>query len=106
MMVGAPPLPACMRACRVVDHVELPPWAPDPLAFLALQRAALESPCVSRALHRWVDLIFGWQQRGEAAVVSKEALTKSLSLFFSPPPLPGGHCRPTSRMPASPLIPS
>jgi hypothetical protein len=52
-----------------VDNVELPPWAKgDPAIFIAKQREALESPYVSENLHRWIDLIFGYQQRGEAAV--------------------------------------
>ncbi len=54
-------------APRPVDDVELPPWASSPAHFLAVQRAALESPAVSRQLHRWIDLIFGYAQRGPAA---------------------------------------
>ncbi|GFR43449.1 hypothetical protein Agub_g4532, partial [Astrephomene gubernaculifera] len=52
---------------RPVNDVELPPWATDPRDFLAKHRAALESPVVSRQLHAWVDLIFGYKQRGPAA---------------------------------------
>jgi hypothetical protein len=52
-----------------VDNVALPPWAKgDPAIFIAKQREALESPYVSENLHRWIDLIFGYQQRGDAAV--------------------------------------
>lgn len=52
-----------------VNHVELPPWAKgDPKIFIAKQREALESPYVSQNLHQWIDLIFGFKQRGEAAV--------------------------------------
>ena len=70
-----------------VEDVELPPWAatsawggggelqqgggsallPSPAGFLAVNRAALESPHVSANLHRWIDLIFGCKQRGPAA---------------------------------------
>ncbi len=43
-----------------MDDVELPPWANgSPERFLALQRAALESPYVSANLHHWIDLVFG-----------------------------------------------
>ncbi|ORY17308.1 hypothetical protein BCR34DRAFT_555837 [Clohesyomyces aquaticus] len=52
-----------------IDNVELPPWAKgDPAIFIAKQREALESPYVSKNLHRWIDLVFGYKQRGEAAV--------------------------------------
>ncbi|KAF2703728.1 beach-domain-containing protein [Pleomassaria siparia CBS 279.74] len=52
-----------------IDNVTLPPWAKgDPAIFIAKQREALESPYVSQNLHHWIDLIFGYKQRGEAAV--------------------------------------
>lgn len=52
-----------------VDDVVLPPWAKgDPAIFIAKQREALESPYVSERLHHWIDLIFGYQQRGDAAI--------------------------------------
>lgn len=52
-----------------IGNVELPPWAKgDPRVFIAKQREALESPFVSRNLHKWIDLIFGSKQKGEAAV--------------------------------------
>ncbi|KXL51468.1 hypothetical protein M433DRAFT_150591 [Acidomyces richmondensis BFW] len=52
-----------------VNDVELPPWAKgDPHIFIRKHREALESPYVSAHLHEWIDLIFGFKQRGEAAV--------------------------------------
>lgn len=52
-----------------VDNVELPPWAKgDPKLFIAKNREALECPYVSQNLHRWIDIIFGYEQQGEAAV--------------------------------------
>lgn len=54
---------------KSIGNVELPPWAKgDPRIFIAKQREALESPYVSRNLHKWIDLIFGSKQKGEAAV--------------------------------------
>lgn len=52
-----------------VNDVQLPPWAKgDPHVFIAKHREALESPHVSGQLHRWIDLVFGFKQRGDAAV--------------------------------------
>ncbi|VDM30874.1 unnamed protein product [Hydatigera taeniaeformis] len=52
-----------------VDHVLLPPWAKgDPREFIRQHREALESEYVSANLHHWIDLIFGYKQRGEPAV--------------------------------------
>ncbi|KAH6855033.1 hypothetical protein B0I37DRAFT_363738 [Chaetomium sp. MPI-CAGE-AT-0009] len=54
-----------------VDNVVLPPWAKgDPKIFIAKNREALESPYVSQRLHQWIDLVFGYKQRGEVAVES------------------------------------
>ena len=52
-----------------IDNVVLPPWAKgDPNIFITKHREALESPYVSRHLHKWIDLVFGNKQRGDAAV--------------------------------------
>ena len=40
----------------------------DATDFLRKNRAALESEHVSANLHKWIDLIFGYKQRGEEAV--------------------------------------
>ncbi|KAM8967561.1 protein FAN [Pelodytes ibericus] len=55
---------------KLVDDVELPPWASDPADFLQKNREALESQHVSDHLHEWIDLIFGFKQRGSEAVTS------------------------------------
>ena len=53
---------------EAVNHVQLPPWAKgDPQIFIAKHREALESTHVSQHLHQWIDLVFGFKQRGEAA---------------------------------------
>lgn len=52
----------------VVDDVELPPWASSAEEFVRINRAALESDYVSAHLHEWIDLIFGYKQRGPDAV--------------------------------------
>jgi hypothetical protein len=58
-----------------VDDVILPPWATTPEDFIAIHRRALESEYVSANLHKWIDLIFGYKQKGPKAV-------ESLNVFY------------------------
>ncbi|XP_031833417.1 protein FAN isoform X2 [Nomia melanderi] len=51
-----------------IGDVELPPWAKGPAHFVQILRNALESDYVSENLHHWIDLIFGYKQRGTEAV--------------------------------------
>ncbi|KAL6942804.1 hypothetical protein ACO0RG_001768 [Hanseniaspora osmophila] len=52
-----------------VDFVELPAWAKnDPMIFVRTNREALESDYVSDHLHEWIDLVFGFKQKGQEAV--------------------------------------
>jgi len=52
-----------------LGDVVLPPWAKgSPEEFVRINRAALESEYVSQHLHEWIDLIFGFKQKGKAAV--------------------------------------
>ena len=53
-----------------VDDVELPPWAKSPKDFIKKNRQAMESDYVSDHLHHWIDLIFGYKQRGEEALLA------------------------------------
>ncbi|XP_034836250.1 neurobeachin isoform X5 [Maniola hyperantus] len=48
--------------------VILPPWASSAEEFVRINRMALESEFVSCQLHQWIDLIFGYKQRGPEAV--------------------------------------
>ncbi|XP_036379275.1 neurobeachin a isoform X3 [Megalops cyprinoides] len=57
-----------------VCDVDLPPWAKKPEDFVRINRMALESEFVSCQLHQWIDLIFGYKQRGPEAV-------RALNLF-------------------------
>lgn len=59
-----------------VNDVILPPWAENsPERFISTLRDGLESEYVSRTLHHWIDLIFGYKQRGEEAI-------KANNLFY------------------------
>ncbi|CAD6338666.1 unnamed protein product [Miscanthus lutarioriparius] len=52
-----------------IGDVALPPWAKgSPEEFIHINREALESEYVSSNLHNWIDLIFGYKQRGQPAV--------------------------------------
>uniref|UniRef100_A0A8K9UUB0 Neurobeachin n=1 Tax=Oncorhynchus mykiss TaxID=8022 RepID=A0A8K9UUB0_ONCMY len=51
-----------------VSDIELPAWAKKPEDFVRINRMALESEFVSCQLHQWIDLIFGYKQRGPEAV--------------------------------------
>jgi Beige/BEACH domain/PH domain associated with Beige/BEACH/Concanavalin A-like lectin/glucanases superfamily/WD domain, G-beta repeat len=54
---------------KTVHDVSLPKWArDDPKRFVRINRQALESEYVSKNLHHWIDLVFGFKQRGEEAV--------------------------------------
>lgn len=53
-----------------VGDVGLPKWAPTPADFVRINRQALESDYVSEHIHEWIDLIFGFKQRGEEAIRS------------------------------------
>jgi hypothetical protein len=52
----------------LIDNVQLPPWASSPEDFIRINRQALESDIVSNNLHKWIDLIFGYKQKGQAAI--------------------------------------
>ncbi|XP_057754842.1 BEACH domain-containing protein C2 [Arachis stenosperma] len=53
-----------------LDTVRLPAWAESPIDFIHKHRMALESEYVSAHLHEWIDLIFGYKQRGKEAVAA------------------------------------
>ncbi|NXK69466.1 NBEL2 protein, partial [Sylvietta virens] len=58
-----------------VGDVVLPRWARSREDFIRQHRQALESEYVSAHLHEWIDLIFGYKQRGPAAV-------EALNVFY------------------------
>ncbi|XP_062179129.1 BEACH domain-containing protein B-like [Phragmites australis] len=53
---------------EALGDVALPPWAKgSPEEFIHINRQALESEYVSSNLHHWIDLMFGYKQRGQPA---------------------------------------
>ena len=53
----------------------LPAWAKNPHDFVQKHRQALESDHASEHLNEWIDLIFGFKQRGPEA-------EKALNVFY------------------------
>lgn len=65
-----------------VNHVQLPDWAKNSSeVFVNKLREALESPHVSKNIHHWIDLIFGYKQRGDEAIKANNC--KRISSFLS-----------------------
>lgn len=63
-----------------VCDVQLPVWARnDPIEFIKRNREALESQFVSENLHNWIDLIFGWKQRG---IPAEESMNVFIHLTY------------------------
>ena len=53
---------------QTVDDVVLPLWAKgSAYKYIEIMRIALESDYVSSTINRWIDLIFGYKQRGREA---------------------------------------
>ena len=65
--------PSCFvaREPSLMADIEFPPWCVDATAFVKYHRACLESERVSRQLHKWIDLFFGYKLQGRAAVDAK-----------------------------------
>lgn len=65
----------------LVNDVKLPPWCDGSARlFMLVHRQALESEIVRRQLHQWIDLIFGFKQKGNAAVNAINVFHPAVSL--------------------------
>ena len=59
-----------IHAARGLRDIELPYFASSPSEFISFHRSVLESPEVSKHLHQWIDITFGYCLSGDAAVAN------------------------------------
>ncbi|URD81742.1 WD domain, G-beta repeat [Musa troglodytarum] len=87
-----------------MSDLALPSWTTSPEEFISLHRDALESDRVSRQIHHWIDITFGYKLSGEASVEAKNVMlptsnpstpksTGRLQLFTKPHPMRHGVTR-------------
>ncbi|KAK8573029.1 hypothetical protein V6N12_029068 [Hibiscus sabdariffa] len=60
-----------------MTDLAVPSWAGTPEEFIKLHREALESNRVSRQIHHWIDINFGYKMSGPAAVAAKNVMLSS-----------------------------
>ncbi|CAL9209100.1 unnamed protein product [Musa hybrid cultivar] len=84
-----------------MSDLALPSWTTSPEDFISIHRDALESDRVSRQIHHWIDITFGYKLSGEASVEAKNVMlptsnpstpksTGRLQLFTKPHPMRRG----------------
>ncbi|XP_021836164.2 protein GFS12 isoform X3 [Spinacia oleracea] len=60
-----------------MSNLAVPSWAGSPQEFIKLHRDALESDRVSREIHNWIDITFGYKMSGQPAVAAKNVMLPS-----------------------------
>lgn len=50
-----------------IDNVKLPLWSANAYEFICIHRRALEGDEVSSSINNWIDLVFGYKQKGKIA---------------------------------------
>jgi len=66
---------------KVLGNVYLPPWASNRYDFIEKHKDALESEHVSKNLHHWIDLIFGYKQRPPFLDGGSQAAVEACNVF-------------------------
>jgi len=71
-----------MQSGERVSDVELPPWCHGSARlFVLIHRQVLESDFVRQTLPAWIDLVFGYKQRGKEAVDAVNVFHPSVTHF-------------------------
>jgi hypothetical protein len=79
---------------KPISDVILPKWTnSNPYIFIILQRQILESENVGLNIQKWIDLIFGYQQRGKEA----EKVFNVFPMITTEPAKTLVECSPTQR---------
>ncbi|KAL7154403.1 hypothetical protein ABFS83_03G000400 [Erythranthe nasuta] len=73
-----------------MPDLAVPSWAGSPEEFIKFHRDALESNHVSRQIHHWIDITFGYKLSGEAVVAAKNVM---LPAATSTMPRSTGRCQ-------------
>lgn len=60
-----------------MTNLTVPSWASSPEEFIRMHRDTLECERVSRQLHNWIDITFGYKMSGKAAIDAKNVMLSS-----------------------------
>ena len=67
-----------------LDDIVLPSFCATPAEFIQYHRDILESEEVSKNLHHWIDLTFGYKLSGQAAVKARNVPLKAPRYYWLP----------------------
>ena len=70
---------------EIINDVQLPRWAKSTEDFIRIHREALESEHVSKNIHHWIDLVFGYKSRPPSIAGGTgggQACVDSCNVFF------------------------